>query len=81
MKNVEITTDEGKTAKCKFVILYKADPFTVNKKKSKITCKPKVSGIAVTVLDLPEVGDVDFEFKLNKGKGKVTSATLGIFRY
>merc|ERR1712131_189612 len=76
VNNVEITTDEGKTAKCKFVILYKADPFTVNKKKSKITCKPKVSGIAATVLDLPEVGDVDFEFKLKNGKGKPTKAEL-----
>merc|ERR1712029_945184 len=76
VKNVEITTDEGKTAKCKFVILYKADPFTVNKKKSKAVCKPKVTGIAATVLDLPEVGDVDFEFKLKNGKGKPTKAEL-----
>merc|ERR1712131_429845 len=75
-KNVEVTTDKGETAKCAFTILYTADPFTVNKKKSKAVCKPKVTGIAATVLDLPEVGDVDFEFKLKNGKGKPTKAEL-----
>merc|ERR1712240_651549 len=76
-KKVEVTTDKGDTAKCTFTILYTADPFTVNKKKSKAVCKPKVTGIAATVLDLKEVGDVDFEFKINKGKGKVTNAPGG----
>merc|ERR1712198_760332 len=75
-KNVEVTTDKGETAKCAFTILYTADPFTVNKKKSNAVCKPKVTGIAATVLDLPEVGDVDFEFKLKNGKGKPTKAEL-----
>merc|ERR1719348_2108685 len=75
-KNVEVTTDKGGTAKCTFTIVYTADPLTVNKKKSQAVCKPKVTGIAATVLDLKEVGDVDFEFKINKGKGKVTSAEL-----
>merc|ERR1712029_622150 len=76
VKNVEVTTDKGETAKCAFTILYTADPFTVNKKKSKAVCKPKVTGIAATILDLPEVGDVDFEFKLKNGKGKPTKAEL-----
>ena len=79
-KNVEVTTDKGETAKCAFTILYTADPFTVNKKKSKAVCKPKVTGIAATVLDLPEVGDVDFEFKLKNGKGKPTKAELGMLK-
>merc|ERR1712002_580333 len=75
-KNVEVTTDEGKTATCSFVITYTADPFVLNKKKSKITGKPKVSGIGAQILDLPEVGDVDFEFQLKNGKGTVKKAEL-----
>merc|ERR1719365_504918 len=75
-KNVEVTTDDGTTVTCSFVITYTADPFVLNKKKSKITCKPKVSGIGAQILNLPEVGDVDFEFQLKKGKGTVKKAEL-----
>merc|ERR1712168_1474286 len=75
-KNVEVTTDDGTTVTCSFVITYTADPFILNKKKSKITCKPKVSGSGAQILDLPEVGDVDFEFQLKKGKGTVKKAEL-----
>jgi len=75
-EKVEVTTDKGDTAKCTFTIFYTADPFTANKKKSKAVCKPKVTGIAAQILDLPEVGDVDFEFKLKNGKGKPTKAEL-----
>merc|ERR1711973_297440 len=75
-EKVEVTTDKGDTAKCTFTIFYTADPFTANKKKSKAVCKPKVTGISAQILDLPEVGDVDFEFKLKNGKGKPTKAEL-----
>merc|ERR1719342_258328 len=77
-KNVQITTDDGKNTKCTITIVYdpEADPFVVNKKKSKLTCKPKVSGTATAKLEIKDVGEVEFGFKITKGKGKVTSAKL-----
>merc|ERR1712064_208484 len=67
IKNVKVTVGE-KELKCTFKVDYTVDPFVVNKKKSKLTCKPKVSGTATA--------KVEFDFKITKGNGKVTSAKL-----
>merc|ERR1712025_1143346 len=75
IKNVKVTVGE-KELKCTFKVDYTADPFVVNKKKSKLTCKPKVSGTATAKLEIKDVGEVEFDFKITKGNGKVTSAKL-----
>merc|ERR1711945_29996 len=75
IKNVKVTVGE-KELKCTFKVIYTVDPFVVNKKKSKLTCKPKVSGTATAKLEIKDVGEVEFDFKLTKGNGKVTSAKL-----
>merc|ERR1712121_411299 len=75
IKNVKVTVGE-KELKCTFKVIYTVDPFVVNKKKSKLTCKPKVSGTATAKLEIKDVGEVEFGFKITKGKGKVTSAKL-----
>merc|ERR1719342_1680635 len=77
-KNVQITTDDGKNTKCTITIVYdpESEPIAVNKKKSKLACKPTVSGTATKTLEIKDVGEVDFDFKITKGKGKVTSAVL-----
>merc|ERR1712025_416160 len=75
IKNVKVTVGE-KELKCTFKVDYTADPFVVNKKKSKLTCKPKVSGTATAKLEIKDVGEVEFDFKITNGKGKVTSAKL-----
>merc|ERR1712121_109113 len=75
IKNVKVTVGE-KELKCTFKVIYTVDPFVVNKKKSKLTCKPKVSGTATAKLEIKDVGEVEFDFKITKGNGKVTSAKL-----
>merc|ERR1719342_730176 len=77
-ENVQITTGDGKNTKCTITIVYdpESEPFAVNKKKSKLACKPTVSGTATKTLEIKDVGEVDFDFKITKGKGKVTSAVL-----
>merc|ERR1711955_161392 len=75
IKNVKVTVGE-KELKCTFKVIYTVDPFVVNKKKSKLTCKPKVSGTATAKLEIKDVGEVEFDFKLTKGNGKVTSYKL-----
>jgi len=75
IKNVKVTVGE-KELKCTFKVDYTVDPFVVNKKKSKLTCKPKVSGTATAKLEIKDVGEVEFDFKITKGNGKVTSAKL-----
>merc|ERR1712098_639601 len=75
IKNVKVTVGE-KELKCTFKVIYTVDPFVVNKKKSKLTCKPKVSGTATAKLEIKDVGEVEFDFKITNGKGKVTSAKL-----
>merc|ERR1711962_1292829 len=75
IKNVKVTVGE-KELKCTFKVIYTADPFVVNEKKSKLTCKPKVSGTATAKLEIKDVGVVEFDFKITNGKGKVTSAKL-----
>merc|ERR1712121_27242 len=75
IKNVKVTVGE-KELKCTFKVIYTVDPFVVNEKKSKLTCKPKVSGTATAKLEIKDVGEVEFDFKLTKGNGKVTSYKL-----
>merc|ERR1711994_368112 len=75
IKNVKVTVGE-KELKCTFKVIYTVDPFVVNEKKSKLTCKPKVSGTATAKLEIKDVGEVEFDFKITNGKGKVTSAIL-----
>merc|ERR1711994_240719 len=75
IKNVKVTVGE-KELKCTFKVIYTVDPFVVNEKKSKLTCKPKVSGTATAKLEIKDVGEVEFDFKITNGKGKVTSAKL-----
>merc|ERR1711955_91151 len=75
IKNVKVTVGE-KELKCTFKVDYTVDPFVVNKKKSKLTCRPKVSGTATAKLEIKDVGEVEFDFKLTKGNGKVTSYKL-----
>merc|ERR1712098_962981 len=75
IKNVKVTVGE-KELKCTFKVIYTVDPFVVNKKKSKLTCKPKASGTATAKLEIKDVGEVEFDFKITKGNGKVTSAKL-----
>merc|ERR1712168_1477137 len=75
IKNVKVTVGE-KELKCTFKVIYTVDPFVVNEKKSKLTCKPKVSGTATAKLEIKDVGEVEFDFKITKGNGKVTSAKL-----
>ena len=74
---MKVTVGE-KELKCTFKVIYTVDPFVVNKKKSKLTCKPKVSGTATAKLEIKDVGEVEFDFKITNGKGKVTSAKLGM---
>merc|ERR1711915_510797 len=75
IKNVKVTVGE-KELKCTFKVIYTVDPFVVNEKKSKLTCKPKVSGTAIAKLEIKDVGEVEFDFKITNGKGKVTSAKI-----
>merc|ERR1711994_583222 len=75
IKNVKVTVGD-KELKCTFKVIYTVDPFVVNEKKSKLTCKPKVSGTATAKLEIKDVGEVEFDFKITNGKGKVTSAIL-----
>merc|ERR1711994_503943 len=75
IKNVKVTVGD-KELKCTFKVIYTVDPFVVNMKKSKLTCKPKVSGTATAKLEIKDVGEVEFDFKITNGKGKVTSAIL-----
>merc|ERR1711955_192150 len=75
IKNVKVTVGE-KELKCTFKVDYTVDPFVVNKKKSKLTCRPKVSGTATAKLEIKDVGEVEFDLKITKGNGKVTSAKL-----
>merc|ERR1711955_128182 len=75
IKNVKVTVGE-KELKCTFKVDYTVDPFVVNKKKSKLTCRPKVSGTATAKLEIKDVGEVEFDLKITKGNGKVTSYKL-----